>query len=172
VAPLLVGRDDEHWHEQGFVQPPVTSQEYHRPRLYSELVVGPAQYKRIWAGEDTTNEVPPHLTGFDLGNSLLVHLPAGTKPYLFVGSQIFAFELREGEEVVSYHSTIGNSDVPYPYLVTGSSTYLLTERVILRDDEWDRQQQPDPYRVYYSYGREEMRQVASFEKVVVVDRVW
>lgn len=68
-----------------------------------------------------------------------------------IGSSIQTFRLRDADEqVVSYHSPIGNSDVPYPYLVTTRRTYLVVEGVCV--DNGRRNMGEDPYQEYYGLG--------------------
>jgi hypothetical protein len=62
------------------------------------------------------------------GNSILIEMKTGE--YLFIGCEIFTFETKN--PIVSYHSPIGNNDIPYPYAVDSKkNSYLLLENVIV-----------------------------------------
>jgi hypothetical protein len=79
------------------------------------------------------------------GNSMLFLLTNGK--YLYVGHDVYEFNACE-DEIVSYHSPIGNNAVPYPYAVGKRRTYLMAEsrmaeNAALADGCGD------PYETYY-----------------------
>jgi len=78
-------------------------------------------YKEIYVGKD-----PLKLGGWHsslVGNTVL--LRATKEKFIYIGDYIYSFELEEGDEPVLYNSTMGNSDVPYPFLIGKNNTYLL-----------------------------------------------
>jgi hypothetical protein len=95
------------------------------------------------------------------GNSMLLRLktagPSKVLQYAFIGECIFKFTT--DEEITDYVSTMGNSAVPYPYAVSASKTYLMLDRVVLRNADVDaamsagkkkkKKKYRDAYDVYY-----------------------
>jgi hypothetical protein len=75
----------------------------------------------IWLENDALKVESPNAKG----HAILAQLSA--KKFLFIGWQIFTFELEAGDSPVVFESYIGNSDVPYSYLVGKTHTYFLTE---------------------------------------------
>ena len=59
------------------------------------------------------------------GNTILAHI-SGNR-YLFIGPWIFEFETK-GENIVEYHSQVGNSGVPYPLAVGENNVYFLISK--------------------------------------------
>lgn len=84
-------------------------------------------YERLFVGEDDGD--------FGLGNSVLIKVNA-TK-YIYVGSQIYSFAPVKGDVIKSYHSPIGNSDVPYPYAIGATHTYILLDAVAVPNELLD-----------------------------------
>ena len=91
----------------------------------SDTLINEWKYKEIWIGSD------PHAFGLDAddprfkGNSILVQLTASK--YMFIGWNIYTFELMEGDEPLKYYSPVGSNDVPYPYLIGKTHTYFMIE---------------------------------------------
>jgi hypothetical protein len=61
--------------------------------------------------------------GKEKGNTILLHITG--EHYVFIGEDIFEFQVKKGERVHHYNSVIGNNDVPYPSAVTDNYTYLM-----------------------------------------------
>ena len=59
------------------------------------------------------------------GNTILAQI-SGNK-YLFIGPWIYEFETK-GENIVEYHSQVGNSGVPYPLAVGENNVYFLISK--------------------------------------------
>ena len=88
------------------------------------------------------------------GSAVLLEL--GNRQLVVVGDTILQFTLPAGESVVDFVSVMGNSGVPYPYIVGTSNTYLTGENVFLpnsalvpaagEEGEGGR----DPYDFFYS----------------------
>ena len=59
------------------------------------------------------------------GNTILAQI-SGNR-YLFIGPWIYEFETK-GENIVEYHSQVGNSGVPYPLAVGENNVYFLISK--------------------------------------------
>jgi hypothetical protein len=82
--------------------------------------------KKIWLEDDVLKVNPDRdITKPERGHTILAQLSA--KKFLFIGWQIFTFELEAGDSPVTFESYIGPNDVPYSYLVGKTHTYFLTE---------------------------------------------
>lgn len=82
------------------------------------------------------------------GNSILLQITDTT--YTYIGENIKLFHTKY--PIVSYHSPVGNSDVPYPYAVdTELNYYLIIEDVVVKKTVTleDYLYDSDPYRYYY-----------------------
>lgn len=90
-------------------------------------------YKRIFIGDD------PKGFGWSepgtKGNSILLELKSGK--YIFIGEKIQEFDLVKGDEAMRYYSPIGNSDVPYPYLIGKTHTYFMIEEKVVPNEYLD-----------------------------------
>jgi hypothetical protein len=82
------------------------------------------------------------------GNSMLFLLTNGK--YLYVGHTVYEFDTHE-DEIVSYHSPIGNGDVPYPYAVGKSRSYLMLDHMMAENDAIAGASYKDPYAAYYGF---------------------
>ncbi len=119
--------------------------------------LGPLEFSFVqdFIGLDNYNKiVDKKITGYKptplsktKGNSILFQVKSD-KPkqykYIYVGSEIYSFYTNEIIE--KYHSPIGNNDVPYPYAISESSIYLMSEKIVLNKDAVKLK---DPYAEYY-----------------------
>jgi len=98
---------------------------------------------KVWIGDSMS-----HDKGDD-GNSIVVQIKHDT--YVYIGSEIYQFQLSDAKEkVVEYVSHIGNSGVPYPYLLTNKNIYFMCEkRYASRDIYSDEDIFNDPYIKFY-----------------------
>jgi hypothetical protein len=81
-------------------------------------------FKKVWIGDDTLRFGRKlGWTPAMKGNTILAQLSGGKM--LYIGSQIYEFSMMPGDEAVQYSSYIGNSDVPCPWLVGKTHTYLM-----------------------------------------------
>jgi hypothetical protein len=119
-----------------------------KPTLESEFEDSPSvtlYATRVMIGLSKKNGMTSRSGGFGPkfdGNSILVE----TKPlhYTFIGVHVFQFETTS--KIVSFESSVGNSDVAYPYAVTEDGRcLLLAEDVSIALGPYD----TDPYRDYY-----------------------
>jgi hypothetical protein len=90
------------------------------------------------------------------GNTILIQtgttsINSSSYKYKHIGSEITEFTTEH--EIIDFVSPIGNSDVPYPYVIdTQNNYYLIIEKVILENSPelqtWLSQGE-DPYSFYY-----------------------
>jgi len=90
------------------------------------------------------------------GNSIL--LISNQNQYVYIGDQVYEFEVEEDEEIISYHSPVGNSDVPYPFAVGKKYAYFMLHKKRVPREDYD-QQVPencvDAYNYYYGHAGNE-----------------
>lgn len=138
------------------------------PKLFKSY-----RFLDLWPGDD-----PLHLYRKQLGwksswkgNTILAKIAA--EKYLYIGSEIYEFELVDGDEPVLYESYVGNNDVPYPYLIGKTHTYLFIEGVKVENAALKLKE--DAYAQYYGHVAGAVPKVADFasklKKKVVHRRV-
>lgn len=93
--------------------------------------------QHIFLGEDPHSESKDK----DIGNSVLVKIDKNN--YVFIGSEIFSFKTTD--EIKTFVSPIGNSDVPYPYAIGTKFVYLLIENVFFPVEQFE------PYNLHYGH---------------------
>jgi hypothetical protein len=76
------------------------------------------QIDKIWIGQKGSKKFR--------GNSIL--LKTTTNRYIFIGDRVAQINVPKKEKFVQFVSKVGNSDVPYPYLVTDEKVYFLIEQ--------------------------------------------
>jgi hypothetical protein len=78
------------------------------------------------------------------GNTILLKMNDTT--YIYIGCKIMSFTT--DYQIISYHSPIGNNDVPYPYAIDSQNNYyLMIENIILKNS--NELINNDPYKYYY-----------------------
>jgi hypothetical protein len=83
------------------------------------------------------------------GNTILLDM--GNNKFIFIINQIIEFSLEKNANIVKYVSEVGNSDIPYPYIVDDkNNNYLLIELKILLNLET----KDNPYMLYYNNKKE------------------
>lgn len=107
---------------------------------YDKKVFG-THYKKLFLGND-----PNNYSKQTNGNSILLKI--SDYFYVYIGSMIYMFKTKE-DEILRYVSPVGNSDVPYPYAVSKTKTYLMLDYKILNNSDLDMKK--DPYSQYYRY---------------------
>lgn len=95
---------------------------------YCILNVFPQQ---IFVGKSDKNKMTEYSgafgTDFD-GNTILLKM--NDTNYIYIGCKMFSFT--SINPIISYHSPVGNNDVPYPYAIDSEKKYyLLIENVML-----------------------------------------
>ncbi len=102
------------------------------------------------------------------GNSLLVHVKGSE--YIFIGWKIFSFKTIGGEKISTYHSPVGNNDVPYPYALGEHYVYLFIEEVYVPKESIDLKR--DPYAQYYGFDTKNkpVKDLANKLKVKIIHK--
>jgi hypothetical protein len=106
--------------------------------------------KRVFVGKNDRVDVPEKYRAAGTGNSMLFLLTNGK--YLHVGCEVFEFSTWE-DEIVSYHSPIGNSEVPYPYAIGKRRAYLMLEKMMAENSALIGAKYKDPYPAYYGFDK-------------------
>lgn len=111
------------------------------------ILLASVQALKIFIGKSIENKMTLFSGGygpsFD-GNSILLQIK--TNKYIYIGSSIFEFTTYN--EIITFISNVGNSDVPYPYAIDCDNTYyLLGENVVVHNIHPT--SDSDPYDIYY-----------------------
>ncbi len=108
--------------------------------------------QQIFVGKSDKNKMTEYSDGYGAsfdGNTILLKMNDTT--YIYIGGKMFSFTA--SNLIVSYHSPVGNNDVPYPYAIDSEKKYyLLTENVVLnytKELEDYIINHNDPYEYYY-----------------------
>lgn len=128
------------------------------------------KYEKLFVGknrkalpENPTYSVNPEF----VGNSLLAQV--SKHKYVFIGHEIKEFEI--DEEIESYESPVGNSDVPYPYAVGPDFTYFILENKVVPNNALDFKK--DLYGQLYGHIETEKqikKEVSILKKKIIVPR--
>lgn len=123
----------------------------------------PFPYEKVWIGDNDLNH--DNYTEKDIypGNSILVHLSGNT--YMYIGSEIYNFDVEEGDHIVSYFSPVGNNDVPYPYAIGEKMIYFMLEQKVVPIDSFDIKS--DCYRQFYDQY-EDNQDMSNFRDVKLI----
>ncbi len=157
VAPKRLSISVNHWDE--------AIENYAQPRHFKDYA-----YKQIWIGKDVLRFGSMWKPTW-AGNSVLAQIEANR--YLYIGSEIYEFSMVAGDSPVTYNSYVGNNDVPYPFLVGKTHTYLMVEGVAIPNEALNHSE--DPYIQYYGFrgGYEGVKKAAKrFRKKVVHKRLY
>lgn len=108
--------------------------------------------QQIFVGKSDKNKMTEYSgafgTDFD-GNTILLKM--NDTNYIYIGCNMFSFT--SINPIISYHSPVGNNDVPYPYAIDSEKKYyLLIENVMLnytKELEDYIINHNDPYEYYY-----------------------
>lgn len=129
-------------------------------------------FKQCWpGGNDEKLKMYGPKKAADKGNSILLDLRKGM--YMFIGQMVYTFEVEKGDEIQNYYSPIGNNDVPYPYAIGKTHTYLMIENVSVANDLLTKG--VDPYKHYYGFtGEPSIKKNAKKlrNQKVVIKRRW
>jgi len=101
------------------------------------------KYMAIWLGDSASSELYGE---FEKGNTVVIQ--KSKNDYIAISAEnIFSFSLDAGEEVVKFIAPIGNSDVPYPFIIGTKNVYLLLDLVKLPVELMDIN--AEPYMQFY-----------------------
>jgi hypothetical protein len=65
------------------------------------------------------------------GNTILLHVRK--RKYIYIGRDIYSFRTMDTRPIQLYFSPIGCCDVPYPYAISDTYTYLMLEHVAIEN---------------------------------------
>ena len=101
---------------------------------YNKLVLDICP-QQIFVGKSELNKMTEFSGGYGAefdGNSILLKVNDST--CIYIGEKIMLFHTIN--PVVSYHSPVGNNDVPYPYAVDSTNNYyLIIEDIIVKSTQ-------------------------------------
>lgn len=108
--------------------------------------------QQIFVGKSDKNKMTEYSDAYGVsfdGNTILLKMNDTT--YIYIGGKMFSFTAIN--PIVSYHSPVGNNDVPYPYAIDSEKKYyLLIENVVLNSSKELEDyiiNNNDPYEYYY-----------------------
>lgn len=119
------------------------------------------KYKHIFIGDDPL-KISPYWNKSFKGNSILLELSKGK--YMFIGWDIYEFSTTD--EIMQYYSYVGNNDVPYPYAIGKTSSYLLIDKMQIKNEYID--VLSDLYGQYYN--NKDVANKATKMKVKIVEK--
>jgi hypothetical protein len=92
-------------------------------------------YSRVFIGDNLLRAKGVSPKGKYPGNSILIK--SGKGKYIYSGSEIYAFETIDKEDIKEYYSPVGNSEVAYPYAVGEKHTYFMLDKEALPNEALD-----------------------------------
>jgi hypothetical protein len=122
--------------------------EYEKPYWVMDKKVQDTPYKEIWIGDNTRNEKGYAKKGLYPGNAVLIQ--TADDKYMFVGHKRFSFRLK-GDAVVQFCSPVGNSEVPYPYIIGKERIYFILDRKSVLNELF--QDVDDYYGAFYGMAK-------------------
>jgi len=122
-----------------------------------------SSYKKIFIGDNDLRIKEGLPKGKYPGNSILIQ--TGPGKYTYVGSEIYAFETKNGEEIKAYYSPIGNS-LSYPYAIGENNSYFMLDKQSVPNSLLDLKK--DGYAQFYGYiikDEEKKQQLEASKKI-------
>lgn len=120
---------------------------------WTEYAVKPTKFQKIWIGKDS------NVRGA-IGNSILVQL--SKDKYMYICDQIYTFNMKE--DIISYKSPIGNSDVAYPYIIGKNNVYFMASKEY--DDKSNINLKEDFSYFYYSEPRKSFKTKVVYKRLI------
>jgi hypothetical protein len=117
-------------------------------------------WSKVFIGHDDMNvRKGPNYAAQAHGNSVLVRLAAGDNKYVFINQNALEFVPIHGEEITEFFAPVGNSEVPYPFALSATHTYLMEDKsvAVIPNSCWitsaDRREvtHGNPYDWYYDH---------------------
>ena len=105
------------------------------------------KYKKIFIGDNVLNFKGYVTKGTGKGNTILLEIEPNE--YVYIGNEIKKFHTKLDDVIIRYISPIGNSDVPYPYAIGKTFTYLMLENKYIPNELVDLTR--DVYSQYYGF---------------------
>jgi hypothetical protein len=137
---------------------------------YTEHIVTFKSPLKIWIGEQYDKN--PYFKG----NTILLQM--GNNKYVFIGSSIYSFSLqKEDEKIKIYKSDVGNSNVPYPYIVTDRNIYFMADNCFVSLEFYSKEDYThnDPYMKHYDFHKtlpKNYKKHPLKNKKVIQKRLW
>jgi len=103
-------------------------------------------YQTIFIGDNDLKDKAYAPKGKYKGNTILLLIRPGH--YLYIGHEIYSFQTKDNE-IISYFSPVGNSEVPYPYAVGEHHTYFMLDKEMIPTALLDKKK--DGYAQFYGY---------------------
>ena len=91
--------------------------------------------KKIYIGKSPKNEMTKYSGGYGKkwdGNTILLEL-TGNK-YVYLGETVTEFTLQKGDKVEEYWSPVGNSAVPYSFILGEKNVYFMWDMMYISRD--------------------------------------
>ena len=105
------------------------------------------------------------------GNSVVIQL--NEFRYMFVGWKILEFMLEKNDEIIEYISEVGNSNVPYPYIVGKKNIYLMIADVYFPKDCINSDDcNIDYYYIYYHGNKIDKSKIKKIDFTILTNRKW
>lgn len=101
------------------------------------------KFTNIFIGKNSKKYSIYSSYGSFTGNSIIVEIKP--KNYIFIGDCIKSFNTKE--PILEYYSVMGNNDVPYPFALSDTHIYLMSDMVYTNKIKGN----PDPYPSFYGY---------------------
>ena len=133
--------------------------------------------KKIYIGKSPLNKMTKFSGGHGKkwdGNTILLHIP-GNK-YIYIGETITQFSLQKGDSVEKYWSPVGNSAVPYAFILGKKYVYFMWEfKYILREKlfenvDMNKVEKSDLSSVYYGFDKE--KEAKNMKIKEIEKRMW
>jgi predicted secreted acid phosphatase len=91
-------------------------------------------YKKLFVGDNLLKFKNYAKKGQEKGNTILLQIT--DNKFIYIGEMIKIITLKN-DMINSYISPVGNSDVPYPYIIGKNYTYLILENKIIPNNILD-----------------------------------
>ena len=131
----------------------------YRPGEYHSELIEEIKYEKIFIGESPLNNMTTFSGGHGdnfYGNSILLKIKSSNKninTYVYIGSTIYQFNTID--EIHTYWSPVGNSDVPYPFAIGNMFAFFMLDESYVLINEYNDIVPDDSTDSYsYFYGHE------------------
>jgi hypothetical protein len=127
-------------------------------------------YEGIYIGKDPknfTDEMGETWEKSYEGNSILLKI--SVNKFVYIGSEIYSFELDDGDKDIKYYSPMGHSGVPYPVLIGKKNTYFMLDKQAVPNEFLDLTK--EAYGQYYDTVSHSNKHSMKNVKIIQ-DRLW
>lgn len=130
-----------------------------------ELILTFKKPLKVWIG------IEPSVPSWN-GNSIVLQI--SRYEYVFIGDEVYKFQLAEKDEKVKdYFSPVGNSDVPYPYLITNKNVYFMIDNCYASREYYDKEDLyfNEPYEKHYTRDKKDYQTHKLKNKKILQERL-